>query len=119
MGDSDEENRALPPPAPDEDEYDEDSGSSAADDPTDVWDEEKLRAVGLGSVLDGAASKPATKSTGPREDSIEIALPSDPPGAPRAATARPAPRRGMSWTATIAVALVAAVAVYLAIRFFR
>jgi hypothetical protein len=112
----DEKNRALPP---DEEPEEEDDGSifsssSQADDPTDVWSEERLREAGIS--LPGMAPTPATERTAPVEDSIVVA---GAPEAPKPAPPRPTPRRGMSWPVTIGLALIAALAAYFAIRYLR
>lgn len=116
-------------PAPDE--FDDSGIRNAADDPTAVWDEDSLRAAGLGDLgaLEGRSPSPATE---PEEQagggSIEVSAemsrgaggPS-PKGAPRL-TPGPTPAAkpgGLSWPLTIALAFALGLAVYLLVRLLK
>jgi hypothetical protein len=99
-----------------------DDESSAADEPTAVWDIDALRKAGLTDVLDAqdsASLGPATPAVGMERPSIII---EEQPAAPRAQKppTRP-PRRptGMSWPLLGAIAGGLSALAYVLIRLLR
>jgi hypothetical protein len=150
FGECDERERSLgrddkhaAPDDPEGDDFD-DGESHAADEPTAVWDENALRAAGLGDIFKRrepeAPTPAATKSVAPAdapsivvENAVNEAAGHAPStvGALRAAGAGnaaatpvpPAPiaasSGGMSWAATVAIAVALGAAAYALIRFLK
>lgn len=103
---------------------DDDPSAHAADDPTAMWDEDSLAALGLGrpsTESAATASKPATASKRGANSSVEVTLgTAEDPTQGRVGHQTPASRGGgLSWSVTILLAIVLAVSVYLAIRYLR
>ncbi|MDB4974469.1 MAG: hypothetical protein JWN48_2810 [Myxococcaceae bacterium] len=121
--------------APDIDE-DDDGESHAADEPTAVWDENALRAAGLGDLWrkrEPEAPAPAATPTQPRshaDPSIVIedlglqpapAVPEvEPLPVMTKAALQPATARGgLGWGSTLGLALALGALAYALIRFFK
>ncbi|MEY4515378.1 MAG: hypothetical protein RLZZ450_7500 [Pseudomonadota bacterium] len=114
------------PPDLDDDDDDLEAESHAADEPTAVWDESALRAAGLSDLLKRrdveAEAPPATRSAAPGAESSIVIDEGVTPGLAQAIAAEPstpAPRGGMGWAATLAIAVILGGAVYYLIRLLR
>ena len=120
------------PDATDPTEEDGEVSLHAAETPTAVWDEDALRAAGLDIPDESDESAPATMPAvgGQTSNTIEVASQLDPGvsnsvppneyrsgGRSTAPVVRPAP--GLSWPATIALALVLGTVVYFLVRLIR
>jgi hypothetical protein len=113
--------------APHDGQEDEDDGEShAADEPTAVWDESAMRAAGLTDLIMRHQPErplaPATPATHTGDPSIVIdqSLVAKPAPAVQSIRAAPmAPRAGLSWAATLGIAIVLGGLMYLVIRLVR
>ncbi len=118
-GDKPEPDEPPRPPPADEDDF-----KSAADDPTAMWDEGALRAAGMSEIAGGKPTSLApAPATGPdvKGDARESVV----VGGERERTKRsgsPAqtrPSQGLSWPATVALALALGAVVYFVVRLFK
>lgn len=102
--------------------------SSAADDPTAMWNEDDLREAGMEEVAKRAESLPPPAATGPevRGDVRQSVVVGDERPAPQAQRAAPRPRpgparpsAGLSWPVTIGLAVALGLVVYFLVRLVR
>ena len=129
MTENEPERKPSVPPA--KDSAERELPSSAADDPTAMWDEGELRAAGMDEVADRAKSLPPAAATGPDvkgDVRQSVVVGDEKPGAsPQAqqAAPRPRPRRsadatgGLSWPITIGLAIALGLAVYFLVKLLR
>jgi hypothetical protein len=93
----------------------------AADDPTDVWDEQSLREKGFDALADAKPSAAKGPATAPRPEQAAAKVVVSPQPVPPAAPA-PAPSAAggvLSWPMTIGIAIAVAIAVYVVVRLLR
>ncbi|MGF1467336.1 MAG: hypothetical protein ACFCGT_14515 [Sandaracinaceae bacterium] len=87
----------------------------AADEPTAMWDDESLRHEGYGDLADHHAQAPAAAPTAATHPDPSRPTPVQLTGTGPSLR----PRRGLSWTATVALALVLGTAVFFLVRLLR
>jgi hypothetical protein len=106
---------------------DDDLQTSAADDPTAMWDEDSLKDLGLDDIAERHSSRPpgpkpvaAAPVAAAVAPANRLGHSTDPRVGPMVRR-RPPPKRsgGMSWTLTIALAVALGTAVYYFVRLLK
>jgi len=104
----------------------DDAITHAADEATDVWDEDSLRAAGLGDLLDQeakadeASKAKEAKLAAPRVSTdSNVQLPEADPGKGPDTLPPPPVQGGMSWAITVALAVALGVAVFFLVKMLR
>ena len=91
----------------------------AADEPTDIWDEDSLRDAGLDEILAQRAANRRALKDSKAPSAAPPPRPLATPATRRAPTTHAPPGAGLSWWLTIALALVVGAAVYFLVRYVR